>query len=302
MQNQCRVQVRAQLVTNTLTIPLTEMSLFVDADYIAYKVCAACEDEIDYGNDTIVVISQFSEVVKSFDHEIRKIERFFEDPEQEVILFFSGPNNFRKKIDPEYKGHRNRKKPCGYKRLINHCADHYMTVMVDELEADDTIGIYATTPGENEFDNVVISPDKDLRQIPGLLWDMKSQFVEMIPYRNSVTWHFIQTLAGDQTDGYAGVPGYGVKRATTYLDKEGYTWDSIVKAFEAAGLTEEDALRNARLSKILQHENYDHEKEQPKLWTPQTPDPWDTPPASAGTDDGAAVQTEKDKGSSAEGG
>ena len=48
-------------------------------------------------------------------------------------------------------------------------------------------------------------------------------------------WHFIQTLAGDQTDGYAGVPGYGVKTAAKYLEKEGYTWEMIVKAFESKG-------------------------------------------------------------------
>ena len=40
---------------------------------------------------------------------------------------------------------------------------------MEELEADDALGIYATAnPG-----NCVVSPDKDLRQIPGLLYDLK---------------------------------------------------------------------------------------------------------------------------------
>jgi DNA polymerase-1 len=79
-------------------------------------------------------------------------------------------------------------------------------------------------------------------------------------------------MAGDQTDGYAGVPGIGVKRAAVLLDAEGYTWDTVLQAFLDKGLTEEDALRNARLAKILQSEDYDNELQQPKLWTPTSSD------------------------------
>ena len=68
------------------------------------------------------------------------------------------------------------------------------------LEADDALGIYATKhPG-----NVICSPDKDMRQIPGQLFDMK-ETMSVTP-EEGAKWHLIQTLAGDQTDGYAGVP------------------------------------------------------------------------------------------------
>ena len=101
------------------------------------------------------------------------------------------------------KGHRNRKKPCGYKRAINALKLSYEVIIMDELEADDALGIYATAnPG-----NCIVSPDKDLRQIPGLLWDLKDDPVT-ITAEQGHEWHYIQTLAGDQTDGYAGVPGY----------------------------------------------------------------------------------------------
>ena len=124
------------------------MTLLIDADYLAYKTCAACEDEIDYGDDLIVVTSRFSEVLKSFQNEVSSIADClgsFDD----LILFFSSPRNFRKKIFPDYKGHRNRKKPCGYKRLLNWCGDNYTTMVVDDIEADDAIGIYATDPIES---------------------------------------------------------------------------------------------------------------------------------------------------------
>ena len=82
--------------------------------------------------------------------------------------------------------------------------------------------------------NVVVSPDKDLKQIPGKLYDLKETY-DITPL-DGHKWHWIQTLAGDQTDGYAGVPGYGVKTAAKLFDKEGYVWENIVKAFESKGL------------------------------------------------------------------
>ena len=52
----------------------------------------------------------------------------------------------------------------------------------------------------------------------------------------------IQTLAGDQTDGYAGAPGFGVKTSAKFFAENGYTWNSVVKAFKSKGLTFEDAV------------------------------------------------------------
>ena len=238
------------------------MNLLIDADFIVYKCCAACETEIDYGEDVIFVTSNFSDAYKAVTSEISKITKQFGDFAK-PILFFSSPNNFRKKISPDYKGHRNRKKPCGYKRVINNLRIEYNVLTLDGLEADDTMGIYAT----KHTGNVIVSPDKDMKQIPGKLYNLEDTIT--ITPEEGAKWHLIQTLAGDQTDGYSGVPGIGVKRAETLFNKEGYSWATVVKAFEDKGLTEEDALLNARLARILTIEDYDTEKNEPKLWTPE---------------------------------
>ncbi|MFZ9879755.1 MAG: T7 exonuclease [Candidatus Nanopelagicaceae bacterium] len=241
------------------------MSLLIDCDFIVYKDCAAAETEIDFGDDIILVASKFSEALRLVEEDLYKIAKdlgCFDDS----ILFFSDSVNFRKTIDPAYKGHRNRKKPCGYKRVINALKETFPVVVLPQLEADDAMGIYATRePGQH----VIVSPDKDMRQIPGDLYNLQDA-IETIDKESARRWHLIQTLAGDQTDGYAGVPGIGVKRAVTLFENEGYTWETVANAFAAKDLDEDVALRNARLAKILHFDNYDLDTKTVKHWLPTT--------------------------------
>ena len=254
------------------------MRLLIDADFIVYKCCAACETEIDYGEDVIFVTSNFSDAYNAVKREIQQIQDVF-GSFSKPILFFSDSKNFRKKISPDYKGHRNRKKPCGYKRVIRNLKIEYDVCIMPELEADDAMGIYAT----KLTGNIIVSPDKDMKQIPGKLYNLED--TTTITPEEGARWHLIQTLAGDQTDGYSGVPGIGVKRAETLFNKEGYSWATVVKAFEDKGLTEEDALLNARLARILTVEDYDSKQKEPRLWTPE---------ATYSIDDGTGLQDASD--------
>ena len=238
------------------------MKILIDCDYIVYKCCAAAESEMDFGDDVIVVTSNFSDAMKCVNRDLERIKTDLGSFDDELVLFFTSPNNFRKKILPDYKGHRQRKKPCGFKRVIQELKKNYRVILKDTLEADDALGIYATKyPG-----NIIVSPDKDMRQIPGKLYDFK-ETVEITP-EEGARWHLIQTMAGDNTDGYAGVPGIGVKKAEKIFAEKGYTWKAVVETFEEKDMTEEDALVNARLARILTTDDYDHEKREPILWQP----------------------------------
>ena len=239
------------------------MKLLIDCDYIVYKCCAAAETEIDFGDDVILVTSLFSEAYRCVQRELDKIKKDFPFAE-DILLFFTSPNNFRKKILPEYKGHRNRKKPCGFKRVINQLKKDYKVIVKPTLEADDSLGIYAT----KWKGNIIVSPDKDMRQIPGKLYDF-NETIDITPEEGAM-WHLTQTLSGDNTDGYSGVPGIGIKRAEKIFKEKGYTWRAVVETFEDKGMTENDALVNARLARILTTDDYDHEKKEPILWTPAT--------------------------------
>ena len=251
------------------------MKLLIDADFIVYKACAGAEQDIDWGDDVITVVSQFSEALKNVERDLTKIKNEFMWDTPELILFFSDSKNFRKKIYPEYKGHRNRKKPCGYRKVITELAEKYEVIKLSELEADDAMGIYATA----HEGNIICSPDKDMRQIPGRLFDMKE--LTIIDPIEGAKWHLIQTLAGDQTDGYSGVPGIGIKRAVALFEETGYTWKTVVKAFIDKDLTEDDALMNARLARILTCTDYDPIQHSVIPWTPT---------ADYRVDDGAVIQ------------
>jgi len=237
--------------------------LLIDSDFLAYKAAQACEIGIDFGEDVIIAQSQFSEVLKVFHNELNKVTKAM--MEDNFILYFSSTKNFRKKIYPDYKGHRMKRKPLGYKRLVNYCRENHNFKLIEGLEADDTIGIEATRFADPN--NIVVSPDKDMRQIPSTLWDMKDDVVE-ITKEDGDRWHLIQSLSGDPTDGYSGCPGIGVKRASELLDKNENKWEAVCKAYRDRGLSDDDALLNARLAKILRNEDYDHDRNQPILWTP----------------------------------
>ena len=237
------------------------MKLLIDADFIVYKACAAAESEVDFGDDVILVTSNFSDAYGATKRELTKIENKL-GSFSSMILFFSDSTNFRKKILPAYKGHRNRKKPCGYKRVIKELRKEYKVIIKPTLEADDTMGIYATKyPG-----NIIVSPDKDMRQIPGQLYNFDETFT--ITPEEGAKWHLIQTCAGDQTDGYGGISGIGVKRAVSLFEEKGYSWKTVLEAFVEKGHSEEEALINARLARILTADDYDFNKKQPILWSP----------------------------------
>jgi len=238
------------------------MKILCDADFIVYKACAAAESEVDFGNDVILVTSNFSDAYNAAKRELTKLENKL-GSFSTMILFFSDSVNFRKKILGSYKGHRNRKKPCGYKRVIEALKKEYKVIIKPTLEADDSMGIYATKyPG-----NIIASPDKDMRQIPGQLYNFDETFT--ITPEEGARWHLVQTCAGDQTDGYGGVPGIGVKRAETLFSEKGYTWKAVVEAFAEKDLSEEEALINARLAKILTVDDYDFKQKRPILWSPK---------------------------------
>ncbi|HUW45651.1 MAG TPA: hypothetical protein VMW50_07620, partial [Dehalococcoidia bacterium] len=56
--------------------------------------------------------------------------------------------------------------------------------------------------------------------------------------------------------------------AKKILEKAEDPWEAILEAYIKAGQTEEDALRNTRLARILRPGEYNSTTKEPILWTP----------------------------------
>lgn len=238
--------------------------LLIDADYFLYRAACAAEMEIDYTPELTVIVGDFTEGKKIIKQEWRNLRQRFDT--EDLLLCFTDVKNFRKSIDESYKGNRTKRKPCGYLKLKNWAMETWPSVMKPGLEADDVLGILAT---KGDIDNfVVVSPDKDLQQIPCRIYNLKEEFTQDSDSAYLKLWE--QCLTGDSTDGYGGAKGIGPKKADQILEKvkDGNYWKVIVETYEKAGQTEEDALRNLRLARILQAEDWDKEKQVPILYTP----------------------------------
>ena len=62
----------------------------------------------------------------------------------------------------------------------------------------------------------------------------------------------LQTLTGDRVDEIVGIYGIAEAKGTKLLDKYGWCWEGVVKAYESKGLTRADAILNRRLVDMSQ--------------------------------------------------
>lgn len=238
-------------------------TILLDADFFFYRAASSSEDELDFSHDVTVVVGSFSKGKSIINREIDNLLTRFDT--DKIILFFTAPDNFRKDVDPDYKGNRTKRKPCGYKKLVNWGKETWPSQTYPRLEADDVLGIVATNGSIDDF--VLVSPDKDMQQIPCRLYDLKTEYTQTPEAAEYKLWE--QTLTGDATDGYKGCIGVGPKRASQILKKaKGKYWEVVVEAFKEAGQTEADALRNLQLARILQAQDYDTKTQTPILFTP----------------------------------
>lgn len=252
-----------------------KVTLLLDGDMFAFRACSSCEREINWGQiwtlhvDLEEAKARFSEIVNDAVERALKhySERLKTDVTYEMLICFSSRNNFRKTINPAYKVNRvGKRKPVAYHALVSWVKEEANTAEIDTLEADDIIGIMATKPSYVDK-CIIISGDKDMQCINGYHYDfVRDVFNHVTPeeaYRNFLT----QSLMGDATDGYSGCPKIGKVTAGRLLDKE-CSWATVVGAYEKAGLSEEVALENARMARILLYEDWDIVEKRVKLWKP----------------------------------
>jgi 5'-3' exonuclease len=255
--------------------------LLIDGDEFIFKACAAVEEEVMWDDQNHVLFSNANKAWKTLSEMFERIFDRFETKDC-VVCFSNEPRtNFRYSVDPTYKNNRaESRKPLCYKTMRGKVEENFKWKDFPYLEADDVMGLLSTQPTKSQ--KIIVSQDKDMKTIPTTVWIGKDLL--HISEQEADYWHMFQTLVGDTSDGYRGCPGIGKVKAEkllyvakpegmehTYTNAEysGLMWAAVVKAYEKAGLTEADALVQARLARILRWEDWDQETKEPILWKPQ---------------------------------
>lgn len=253
-----------------MTAKKPALKILIDADMIVFRCCAACETPIDWDCGITTLHCEHAEAETLVDDMVMSVvdkvlNHYKYVGHYEILMCFTDTENWRKKVMPSYKMNRaDKRKPLGYYKVVEWVKDNFDCYQKDNLEADDCIGILATLNPKN---HIIISGDKDFRSIPGRFYDFLRDTFYEVSEEEADYYHLYQTLIGDAADNYKGCPGIGPVAAKRILDANP-TWEAVLEQFVKKNLTEEDALMNARVARILRKQDYDFKKKQPILWEP----------------------------------
>jgi DNA polymerase-1 len=235
----------------------------LDADIFVYKVAAAAQRTVMF-DEYCISIGDKSEAIVALSNWLHFIQKKLNA--DDVILCFTGKDNYRKEIWPEYKTHRVTPKPPLMGELIEWCEQSYDCIKEDRLEADDVVADHMSMTYAGASDGIQfigVSEDKDLLGVPGWLYNpAKDGIAHEVSLEDAIKFFYTQVLTGDSADGYKGVPGVGPVKAAKYIDQAweesdgvydfiGKGWEAIVKVYESSYLEEMDAVQNASMAKIL---------------------------------------------------
>jgi len=242
--------------------------LLIDADILIYKAAAKHQTEIYWDEDEEPQIeTDYNEAKDAVINFVELLEETYSSPD--IIMCLSSETNWRKLVLPTYKENRkNVRRPKLLPQLRAYLEAAYECKSKPDLEADDVMGILSTKADYMpDHRKIIVSQDKDMKTIPGWLYnpDKPEEPARLIDEDEADYHHLWQTLVGDSTDGYKGCPRIGKVKATKALDED-CSWDTVMTLYSNAGLTEEDALIQARVARICRATDYDFKKQEVVLW------------------------------------
>lgn len=257
---------------------MASTTLLIDADILAYQHSAASQETYDWGEGITSVWADDPERVQA--RMVAEVESLKEElGADEAIICLTDKVNFRHSVLPSYKSNRVQEKPVLLADMKKFLEENFKTFKRPGLEADDVMGILSTHPKLVPGRKIIVSIDKDMKQIPGWLYNPnKHTEPVLVMQEDGDYFHMFQTLTGDPVDGYKGCPKIGKVNAEKILmdgeELHHYSleelWFRVVETYEAKGLTEADALVQARVAKICQWTDYDYKHKKVKLWNPKT--------------------------------
>lgn len=267
----------------------------IDADILVYEAAHRCQQNIEWDPGEISKYADLEDAIDCFDAAIAMIEHKVE-ADKAILALTDGARekNFRRSVWPKYKCHRESKvtgaddgRPLLYQALREYARLNYEVFQKEGIEGDDTLGILATADLDwLPLDRIICSVDKDLDNVPGthFNWRKPEKGVYWVTEREADRNFMMQTLMGDATDGYPGIPGIGPKKAEKILNAaeenqpewlirpQFWWWEAVTFAYRQAGFDHDYQMSQARCARILRACDWDQASQRPILWTP--PEEW----------------------------
>ena len=222
------------------------MKALVDADILVYRFGFASEG--DPAEFALARLSEFLDNLQAM------------DGIDEVWGYLTGSNNFRNEIakTAPYKGNRVMTKPYHYQLLREYMERAWGFEVIDNIEADDAIGIeaYRNEPDET----IIVSIDKDLNMIRGHHYNFVKEERYYVTEEEAIRNFYLQILTGDKVDNIIGLDGVGPVKSKKLLkdcNTELEMYEAVLKAYDG---DEARVLENARLLWIL--------REEKQVWQP----------------------------------
>lgn len=252
---------------------MTQRTLLIDTDIFAYQFAVRHQEDTAFGQ-----YLDFELACEEADAKMNELMELLKG-DSLIICLSCREHNFRKDVLPTYKSNRSGVvPPVMLQDLKDYLAEEYRSYIRYSLEADDCMGILATHPHLIEGEKVIVSDDKDMRTIPGLVYSpmkMDSHNVGLIEVSTLDADRFLmwQTICGDSTDGYSGAKGVGKSseyaQDVLFAETAEELWDNVLQAYASKRLTETDAIQQARCARILRACDYDFKNKEVKLWEPE---------------------------------
>lgn len=170
------------------------MKPLIDADILAYRISASCENE-----DEAINYWRMDDCIGNIHDALGSMLG--------AKYFLTGSNNFRKIIDPQYKVNRTAPKPKWLQHCRNYLIKKYNAVICDGYEADDAMGF------NQDSSTIICTIDKDLLMIPGKHYNwIRNEFKEVTEYEG-MSFFWKQMIIGDRSDNIIGINGLGPVKA-----------------------------------------------------------------------------------------
>lgn len=159
-----------------------------------------------------------------------------------VFLSDSSENNFRYKVNPEYKAHRTQPKPVHYDAIKEYLITKHKAKIAHGMEADDYLSIeqiranYLSGVLRQGHPTILCSIDKDMDMIPGhhYSWPIyrKGEIVRegkiyTVTEEEGLRFFYKQMIVGDTSDNIRGIDGLGPKKTEKLF--EGVPTEDLVE-------------------------------------------------------------------------